>query len=454
MKLLVVDDETVALASVQRLLKRRGMRHVDVCGNSREAIALIKERSYDVVLLDLLMPEVDGLHVLEEVKPFSPRTEFIMLTAVDDVSTAVKAIRLGAYDYLVKPVENERLILSVERAFERKGLLAGLAGGPSTEGRVPKAFSDIATRCQRMLKILSYAEIMARSDIPILLTGETGTGKELLARGIHRASPASNGPFIPVNVSAIPETLFESQFFGHVKGAFTGAEDDQAGFFERADGGTLFLDEIGELPLNLQAKLLRALEDKNLVRVGGTKPVPFQVRIVSATNRDLEAACRSGQFRLDLFYRINSVCIHLPALREREDDILLLADCFLKKSCDHNDKRITAFSPEALQCLLHKSFPGNIRELKQVVERAVLVADTERITPVHLGEKLGPAPLSARTLCTLREDAESHVAFVFRQTRGDRKKTAEILGVSLRHVQRKIAGMRGSFKWTGLLDDL
>lgn len=454
MRLLAVDDETVALASVRRLMKRRGIAQVDTCDNGRAAIERIKSNRYDVVLLDLLMPEIDGLHILQEVRPFCPRTQFVMLTAVDDVATAVKAIHLGAYDYLVKPVENERLILTVEHAFERKGLIAGLAAGPPAESRVPEAFSNIATQCQKMLKILSYANVMAQSDIPILLTGETGTGKELMARGIHGAGSAADGPFIPVNVASIPASLFESQFFGHVKGAFTGAENEQSGYFERADGGTLFMDEIGELPMGLQAKLLRSLEDGAVTRVGGTKPVPFRVRIVSATNRDLEAACRAGQFRLDLFYRINSVCINLPPLREREGDIPLLAEMFLKAFCFQSGKKIHGFAPDAMQILVQKSFPGNIRELKQMVERAVLIADTDRITPAHLGETRTPVPLSARSLCSIQDDIDNHVAFVLRQTRGDRKKTAEILGISVRQLQRKIAGMRDSGKWADLSGDI
>jgi two-component system NtrC family response regulator/two-component system response regulator AtoC len=453
MRLLAVDDETVALASVRRLLKRRGISRVETCGNGREAIERIKKHAYDVVLLDLLMPEIDGLQVLKEVRPFCPRTEFVMLTAVDDVATAVKALQLGAYDYLVKPVENERLVFTIERAFERKGLIAGLAGGPHVETRVPEAFSAITTQCRKMLKILSYANVMAQSDISILLAGETGTGKELMARGIHGASPAAAGPFIPVNVASIPASLFESQFFGHVKGAFTGAENEQAGFFERADGGTLFLDEIGELPPGLQVKLLRCLEDGAVTRVGGAEPVPFKVRIVSATNRDLEEACRSGQFRLDLFYRINSVSINLPPLREREGDVHLLAEMFLKASCPQNGKKIHGFTSEAMQILVQKSFPGNIRELKQIVERAVLLADTNYITPVHLGETRMSASLSTRTLCSIQEDIDHHVAFVLRQTGGDRKKAAEILGVSIRQVQRKIAGMRDSGKWADFSGD-
>jgi DNA-binding NtrC family response regulator len=451
MKLLVVDDEPVALASVKRLLKRRGMAWVDTCGNGKVAVEQVKKNEYDIVLLDLLMPEMDGLQVLEAVRPFCPRTEFIMLTAVDDVTTAVRAIHLGAYDYLVKPVENERLVLTIERAFERKGLIAGISGWKRGAAQIPEAFSDIITQNQEMLNLLSYAEIMAKSDIPILITGETGTGKELMARGIHTASPASEGPFVPVNVASIPETLFENQFFGHVKGAFTGAERDQTGFFERANGGTLFLDEVGELPFNLQVKLLRALEDRTITRVGGTQPIHFNVRIVSATNRNLEEACRSGQFRQDLFYRINSVTVRLPPLRERGGDIQLLADHFLGEACRHNDRHIKDFSSDAIEILNQKSYPGNVRELKQIVERAVLIADVDYIASHHLGERPAQTSLSSRTLCSLQEDSQRHVAFVLSKTRGDKIRAAEILGVSIRQVQRKIAEMRSSGKWTDLM---
>ncbi len=227
---------------------------------------------------------------------------------------AVKAIHLGAYDYLVKPFDGERLFLSIQRAYERKALLSGLPGRASVKGgcRPPEAFSSIITRDLRMKELLSYAAIMARSGNPVLITGKSGTGKELLAHGIHLAGLNSEGPFTAVNVACITETLFEAQFFGHVRGAFTGAAGDHAGYFERTNGGTLFLDEIGELPLHQQAKFLRVLEDKSVTRIGSTEPIAVNVRIVSATNSDLDRACQTGKFRLDLLYRLNSVHIHLP----------------------------------------------------------------------------------------------------------------------------------------------
>jgi DNA-binding NtrC family response regulator len=361
MRIFLVDDEIVALSSVKRLLNRRGFSDVEICDSGLNAIEKILHKEYDVVLLDLLMPEVDGLEILQSTKAHMPRTEFIMLTAVDDVATAVKAIHLGAYDYLVKPVENEKLILAIERAFERKGLMAGLAGGSAGRERgVPPMFADITTRCPRMLDLLYYAEIMARSDVPVLMTGETGTGKELIARDIHRGWQTAAGPFVGVNVSAIQPSLFESQFFGYIKGAFTGADSDTVGFFEQANGGTLFLDEIGELPLNLQVKFLRVVEEKMVIRVGDTRPIFINPRIVSATNQNLEAACRDGRFRLDLFYRLKAAHIHLPPLREREGDIPLLATAFLEKANQRYQKNIERFSPAAMACLMKKQYPGNI----------------------------------------------------------------------------------------------
>ena len=456
MRVLVVDDEVVALNSVRRLLKRRGFSNVEICDNGMDAINKIKNKDFDVVLLDLLMPEVDGLQVLKSTKPFKPRTEFILVTAIDDVATAVKAVRLGAHDYLVKPVDNERLVLSIERAYERKGLLSGLAGAriESKAVEIPEAFSDIVTKSPRMAELLSYAAVMARSGNPILISGETGTGKELLAHGIHRIDSSADAPFIAVNVSSIPETLFESQFFGHNKGAFTGADKDYHGLFEQADGGTLFLDEIGELPLKQQAKFLRVLEEKSVLRISEATPISVDVRIISATNQNLDKACQEDRFRLDLLYRLRAAHIQLPPLREREGDIRLLASYFQKKACTKHDKAVAGFSPEAMDILVRKEYPGNIRELADLVENAVLLAESGLILPQHLGMEHIAVPSLARTLCSLREDSKAHLAFVLSHTKGDRKQAAEILGVSVRQVQRKIALIKNDPRWHSLLGDI
>ena len=443
MKILIVDDEEISLSSVKRILKWKNLKSVDTCDNGKEAILRIKEKDYDIVLLDLLMPDVDGLQVLEATKPFKPKTEFIILTAVYDIPTTVKAVRLGAYDYLVKPIDNELLFLSIERAYERICLLAGLsASAHQRDLEIPPAFAEIVTRSPGMKALISYAQVMARSGNPILITGESGTGKELMARGIHKAGPDPDGPFIAVNVSAIPPTMFESHFFGHVKGAFTGAERNHAGFLEQADGGSLFLDEIAELPLGLQSKLLRVIEEKSLTPLGGTKPIYISVRFISAANTDLEKDCREGRFRLDLLYRIKSAHVHLPPLRERREDIEPLARHFLEKARQRHGKGALSFHPESLALLNSGDYPGNVRELSQIVENAVLLCDEEIIMPHHLHVSTSPSPPFARTLCSLKENHESHIAFVLSRTNGDRKRAAQTLGITVRQLQRNLADMK------------
>ncbi len=450
MKILIVDDEDVSLSSVKRILKWHGVRNVEICDNGKEAIKRIRRENFDIVLLDLLMPEVDGMQVLESTKPFCPQTEFIILTAVDDIPTTVKAMRQGAYDYLVKPVDNELLFLSIERAYERKGLLAGLSINASCEAAdIPPSFADTVTQSTQMKALISYAQVMARSGNPILITGESGTGKELMARGIHRAGPAPAGPFVAVNVSAIPATMFESQFFGHTKGAFTGADGNHAGFFEQADGGTLFLDEIGELPLSLQSKLLRVLEDKTFTPLGASRPLRVDVRLVSATNTELDRACQEGKFRIDLLFRLKSAYICLPPLRERRNDISLLAAHFLQKANQRHGKNLSGFSYEAMNLLMQKDYPGNIRELSQIVENAVLLADGPIIGPANLGAQSPvdlPPSLSCRRLCTLKENDAAHVMFVLDSTGGNRREAARILGVTLRQLQRKLADLKKDLK--------
>lgn len=455
MKIIIVDDEEIALSSLKRILEWRGYKNVEICDNGRDAIRLIRENDYDIVLLDLVMPEVDGLQVLEKTKPYKPYTEFIVVTALDDIPTTVSAVRLGAYDYLVKPVDNDLLLLTIERAYERKGLMRSLTGiSREVPEELPKAFSDFITKNSSMKAILSFAAVMARSGNPILITGESGTGKELLAKGIHRLGPHPDGPFVAVNVSAIPTTMFETQFFGHVRGAFTGAETSFKGFFEQAHGGTLFLDEIGELPYGLQAKLLRVLEDKMVTPLGGTKSVHVDVRIISATNMDIDAACREGRFRLDLLYRLKSTHIHLPPLREREGDIPVLAQHFLAQSNKKYGKNIIGFSPDAMDVLIHGEYPGNVRELAQIVDNAVLMAETTLIMPHHLGKTPTKPSVYSRRLCSLKENEETHVAYVLINTGGNRRQAAQILGITVRQLQRKLNQMRSDPFWSHILSDI
>jgi two-component system response regulator AtoC len=456
MKILIVDDEPVALKSVERLLRRRGIRNCHVCDNGAQAIGLIERNYYDVVLLDIIMPEVDGMQVLEAVAPGHPGTEFIVLTAVDETDHAVRAIKLGAYDYLVKPVDNDRLIHTIERAYERKGMRVGLGVTREccSDVSVPECFKKFITQSLRMKELLSYAEVMAGSDVPILIYGESGTGKELIAEGIHRASRYAEGPFVPVNMASIPEPLFESHFFGHAKGTFTGADRSHRGYFEQADGGTLFLDEVGELPLHLQPKLLRVLENKTITRLGDDTPVHVDVRIVSATNKDLDRACRENAFRSDLLFRIKSAFIAVPPLGERASDIPLLTDYVVRRSAEEMGKEDMRVSAEALRLLSSRRYPGNVRELFHIVNNAVITAEGTEITPRHLVMEHHDVDPLTRTLCSLGENENAHVVYVLVQTGGDRKEAARVLGVSIRQVQRKVATLRNNPKWRRYLGDM
>jgi DNA-binding NtrC family response regulator len=456
MKILIVDDEQMALTSVKRLLKHRGIRDVDTCDNGHEAIQLIEKNSYDIVLLDLLMPDIDGLQVLEKTKAFNPQTEFILLTAVDDMSSAVKAIRLGAYDYLVKPANNERLILSIHHAYERAAMRAGIAG--SSRKAQPftchHAFAEIITQSARMQELIYYAEKMASTETPILITGESGTGKELMAQAIHKASNCSEGPFIAVNVCSIAESMFESQFFGYKQGAFTGAGKDFPGFFEQANGGTLFLDEIGDLSPQLQAKFLRVLEEKSIYRLGDPRAIHVNVRILSATNKDLDRACQEKKFRLDLMYRLKGAHVHLPPLHERAMDIPLLCAHFLDVANKKHHKKLHGFTPEAIEILNIKNFPGNIRELAQLIDSGVLHADTDFILPRDIGSDTHPVSLFHKSMCSLKENNQKHILYILTKTCGDRKKAAEILGVTVRQVQRKLAEIKKNPQFRDLTNDI
>ena len=456
MKILIVDDEQMALTSVKRVLKHRGIRDVDTCDNGRQAIKLIDKNNYDVVLLDLLMPEIDGLQVLEATKAFNPQTEFILLTAVDDMNIAVKAIRLGAYDYLVKPAGNERLILSIHHAYERAAMRAGISGNARELQKRPchQAFSAIVTQSFRMQELIYYAEKMATTDTPILITGESGTGKELMAKAIHGASNCADGPFVAVNVCSVAESMFESQFFGYKQGAFTGATSDYPGFFEQANGGTLFLDEIGDLAPQLQAKFLRVLEEKSIYRLGDPRAIPVNVRILSATNTDLDLACQEKKFRLDLMYRLKAAHIHLPPLNERALDIPLLSVHFLGIANKTHKKAVRGFSAETQEVLSRRNYPGNIRELAQHIDSAVLHTDTESVQPHNIGYETPSVSPFERSRCSLKENTDKHILYILSETGGDRQKAAEILGVSVRQVQRKLAEMKKNPQLRTLVQDI
>lgn len=437
MKILIVDDEQEVLLSLKRLFHRNSFEEVEIQSSSTSATEQILSNNYDVVLLDMLMPEMDGYEILEKTKPFKPDTEFIMLTAVDDIQSAVKAIRLGAYDYLVKPAEPERIIHTVERAFERKILLNRVHFNKQND--INPVFAEIITSSEKMYEIFNYTEQVTKSTNPILITGESGTGKELIARAIHKLSYTQEAPFITVNVTSVPESLFESHFFGYKKGSFTGAVQDHPGYFVQADKGTLFLDEIGELPLHLQSKLLRVLEDKYVIPVGDTRQINFNCRIVSATNVDLNELCKNNKFRLDLLFRLRFAEIHLPPLNDRGNDIEMLIEYFAKKFSIKYDKNVL-ISDADLQTLKRKKYPGNIRELSQIIENFVLTSASK------IFDELNNSPVSAsRTnevfLKSLKENSREHISTILKYCGNDKNRAAKILGISLRQLQRKIKEM-------------
>jgi two-component system response regulator AtoC len=380
----------------------------------------------------------------------SPQTDCIMLTADDRTETVVRAVKLGAYDYLVKPITPNRLLHTLGRALERRRLLDTLLlrseGALQTTLRNPAAFGEIVTANPRMLTVLHEAEMHAASDIPVLIVGETGVGKELLARGIHRASPRGNKPFVAVNMLAVPPTLFESEFFGHARGAFTGADKDRDGLLTQADGGVLFLDEIADLSFEVQGKLLQLLQDRQYRPVGRTATLSANVRFIAATNRDLGAAMKSGRFRRDLYYRLQFATLRVPPLRGRLDDLPLLANAFLSRL---NNARI---AEPALAALGHHTYPGNVRELQGLLQAAANLADGGMIQASHLRlPEATPPPTPRASAKTVGEASDTnvaeslatieqqHIMRVYESVNRNKTAAAKILGIGLRTLHRKLA---------------
>ncbi len=432
--ILIVEDDESLSTLLQRKLRKRGFR-VDSVRGGKEAQNLITERNYEVVLLDIRLEDMDGLELL---KSMAPRTnaKFIVITGYGDVNTAVEAMKAGASDFIQKPFSFDILEMSIERAIKEKRL--------EEENRTLKSFlfdkdTDITfeTRSPVFRKTLEMVERASASDINVLLRGETGTGKEVIARSIHRLSNRKDKPFIVVDCSSIPEHLFESELFGHERGAYTGATQRKLGLVELADGGTLFLDEIGEIPLTMQSKLLRFVETRSFRRVGGLREIKVDVRIISATNRNLKEMVRKGQFRSDLLYRINTMEIEIPPLRERKEDIPLLVELFLKKL----KKRIR---PSTMKLLVNYSWPGNIRELRNTIERASLLSAGEYIDE-HLCLPASENDLCAESLFSglpsLKELELAYIAFLYRKLK-DVDKIAKVLGCSRRTVFRKLKELR------------
>jgi DNA-binding NtrC family response regulator len=387
-RILLVDDEDIVLRSCQRILG--GDYEIDTARDGLAALGMVNEKDYDVLVLDIKMPRMDGIEVLRRVKEARPDVDVIMVTGLHEIGTAVKAMKLGALDYLPKPFEPEELQLAVGRAFDRRAALRGPGADGEDESRYH--FENIIGDSAAMQAVFRLVARCAPTNSTVMLRGESGTGKELIARAIHYNSLRKEQPFVPVDCTSLSESLLESELFGHVKGSFTGAIANKKGLFEMADGGTLFLDEIGNITLSTQAKLLRFIEEREFKAVGDTRTQKVDIRLITATNKDLEGMVADGEFREDLYYRINIFPIEIPPLRNRRDDIPALANHFLKQVSKEMSQPASEFSPGALNLLMNHDWPGNVRELENVVERAVILASGDVIRQGHLVDIMGMLP--------------------------------------------------------------
>jgi DNA-binding NtrC family response regulator len=442
-EILIVDDEAFFLKIMQENLLSLGYENLTPISDPAAVQAALQSHIYDAAFLDINMPGMDGLQLLEQVKQSSPQTECIMVTSNEEIPSVIKAIKLGAYDYLVKPVSADQLERALDRALERKRMMEihFLRQEKSFNEALdqPEAFTEIVTSDQTMLRLLHEAELHARSDIPVLISGETGTGKELMARSLHKASRRSKGPFVAVNMLSLSASLFESEFFGHAKGAFTGAVGEKKGYLGEAAQGTLFLDEIGDLPMDIQGKLLRILQEGEYTPVGKTTPLRADVRFVAATNQDLDALVAEGRFRKDLYYRLRFAQLHLPPLRQRLDDVRILAGRFLEKSSRPQAKLTSA----AESSLIGHDWPGNVRELKGVIEAAANLAEKGEIKHDYLNlppsELIAPVTQSGdQALEPLAEVERRHILMVYKAMNDNKTQAAHQLGISLATLQRKL----------------
>lgn len=448
-KILVVDDEQSMREFLEIMLKKEGYQ-VSLASNGEEASQLAERDIFDMVLLDIRMPKMDGISALKKIKATSPETIVIMITAYASTDTAIHAMKEGAYDYITKPFKIEEIKLIIRNALEKKKL--------QSENILLKQvvrdryhFENIIGQSPKMLVLYDLMEKVAPTKANILITGESGTGKELVAKAIHYNTPRKEKPFVTLNCGAIPEFLLESELFGHMKGAFTDAIATKKGLFEVADEGTIFFDEISELPLQMQVKLLRVLQDREFKRVGGTEDIRVDVRIIAATNRDIEEAVREKRFREDLFYRLNVIQIKLPPLRERKEDIPHLTAHFLSRYSGELNKNISKISPEALHILLNYEYPGNVRELQNIIERAVALESAQELTSKNLISYLDE-PLHMKKGNLDLEipnegiDLEKVVADIERtllikalsKTNGIKKKAAELLHINFRSMRYRL----------------
>lgn len=441
-RILVVDDDEITCNLLEEVLSKEGYG-VDRALSGREAIDKGDGGPYDVVLTDIRMLEVDGMEVLKAYRKKSPETAIIMMTAFGSIETAIQAIKEGAYDYVSKPFKLDEIRLTIRHALEHKRLVQ--ENFLYRQELITKyQLDNIVGRNPQMLQLYKTIARVADSRSTVLIIGESGTGKELVARAIHFNSQRAPMPFVAVDCGSLAETLLESELFGHVRGAFTGAIASKKGLFEEADNGTCFLDEVGDISLSMQTKLLRVLQEHEIKRVGGRETIKIDVRIVAATNKNLEELVEEGKFREDLFYRLNVVSVQLPPLRERAEDIPLLASHFLKKYAAENNKPISRISPEATNHLTRYRWPGNVRELENVIERAMALSQHTVILPEDLPRRLRMEPQEADlssfpSRISLSELEKLYIQKVLEETGGNKKKAADILGIDRRTLYRMAA---------------
>jgi len=447
--ILIIDDEVDFLDSVRRGFLSAGFQNLRLESDPRVVAEAIKNgEHFDLALIDITMPWINGIQMLEIIKTNSPETECIMVTAVNEARVAVECLQKGAYDYLTKPISRDELITTLKRAMERRRLLEIISVGkvctlPQIKHK--DAFAPIITQSEKMLRLLKEAELHAESDVPVLITGESGTGKELLAKAIHRSSPRAQFPFTSINMASLTGSLFDAEFFGHTKGAFTGAEKDRAGYLEHSNRGSLFLDEIGDLPLDFQGKLLRVLQEGEIIKLGTSQARKIDVRFIAATNADLDKLLTKGQFRKDLYYRLKGAWLRILPLRERRDDIPILINAFLREF--RGEVGADVLEEETVEILMNYDYPGNIRELRSIIQAASNLAQKRPIGAKHLPDYLKGrkkaalrAPVTADgPILPLAETERIHILKAYESTGQNKLQAAKLLGIGLNTLRRKLA---------------
>jgi two-component system response regulator PilR (NtrC family)/two-component system response regulator HydG len=439
-----------------RDLLREELEHegfsVEVAAGGRAAIERVKAGGVDLVVSDVKMPDLDGLDLLREIQAVEPSPYVVTITAFGSIDTAIRAVKLGAYDYITKPFQIDQLLLTIEKALAERELRSEVARLRAEVQRA-QGLDGVVGRSQAMQEIFALLRRLETSNAGVLITGESGTGKEVIARAIHHHSPRRAAPFVAVNCAAIPDTLLESELFGHKRGAFTDARSDRAGLFVEANGGTIFLDEIAEMPIGLQPKLLRVLQEREVRPLGASRPERVDVRVIAATNLDIEARLKQGRFREDLYYRLNVIHVHLPPLRERTEDVLPLAEHFLARSASRAGKAVEGFREAVKKLLLGWRWPGNVRELENVVERAVALAEGRMIEPADLPpamrERKNQDRLAAALAqgLTLEELEREYIERVLEAEGGNKTRAAQRLGLDRKTLYRKLdeyAAARGA----------